>query len=65
MPASTVVEYLDVIEDIGTGQVTGFVDTFFDALLFKTAEEGLSDCVVPTVTASAHAGLQVVGLQKT
>ncbi len=57
----SIVEDLDVVEDIDTGQVTGFVDAFADAFLFQTAEEGLGHSVAPTISSSAHAGRQSVG----
>ena len=64
VPAGTIVEHLDVIEYICTGHVKCFIDSSLDAFLLQAAEEGLSDCIVPAVASSAHAGLQVVGLQK-
>ena len=39
MPAGSVVEDLDIIEDVGSGEVSGFVDAFSDTLLFQAAEE--------------------------
>ena len=41
--ASSIVEDLDVVEDVGPRQFAGFVDAFADALLLQAAEEGLSD----------------------
>jgi len=40
MPAGPVVKRLDVIEDICTGKISGFIDAFLDALLLQAAEEG-------------------------
>jgi hypothetical protein len=37
MPAGSTIEDLDIVEDIGTSQITGFVDTFADTLLLKAA----------------------------
>jgi hypothetical protein len=34
-----VIERFNVIEDIGTGHIVGFVDPFYDALFFQRAEE--------------------------
>jgi len=62
--AGTIVEHLDVVEDVCFGQVTGFVDPFLDPLLFQAAEERLSNRIISAVTPSTHARLQVVGFQK-
>ncbi len=64
VPAGTIVEHLDVVEDVGTGQVTCFIDTFLDALFLQAAEEGLSYSIIPAVAASTHTRFQVVGLQE-
>ena len=45
VPAGTIVEHFDVVEDISACQVTCFIDTLLDPLLFQAAEEGLSDCI--------------------
>lgn len=58
--AGTVVEDLDVVENISPGQLPGLVDTLADPFLFQAAEEGLCDCIVPAVATPAHAGLRVV-----
>ena len=44
---STVVEHFNVIEDIGSGQIAGFVVALADAFFFQAAEERLRDGVVP------------------
>jgi hypothetical protein len=49
--AGSIVEHLQVIEDIGVRQVKCFVGPFLDALFLQAAEEGLSHSVVPTVAA--------------
>ncbi len=56
-----VIKHFDVVEHIGLGQVTGFVDPFPDPLLFQAAEKRFSHRVIPTITPTAHAGVQVVG----
>ena len=48
--ACSIIEHLDVIEDIRAGQITCFVDTILDPLLFQATEEGLCYRVVPAVT---------------
>ncbi|ANI21820.1 hypothetical protein AB870_26180 (plasmid) [Pandoraea faecigallinarum] len=53
MTAGSIVKDFDVIEDVGARQITGFVDAFSHAFLFKTAEEGLGNRVdAPMSTAS-------------
>lgn len=42
VPANPIVEHLDEIENSSLGQVTRFTESFLDALLHQTAEEGLS-----------------------
>jgi len=54
--ASSIVEELDVVEDVGTRELASFVDTFSHALFFQTTKEGLHS-VIPAVAAPAHAGL--------
>lgn len=56
----SIIEHLDVIEDVGPCQFTGFVDPFADALLLQTAKEELRHRVVPAAAAAAHAGHEVV-----
>ena len=41
MPSGSVVKRFNVIEDIFLGQITRFVDAFFDSFFFKTAKKGL------------------------
>jgi hypothetical protein len=38
LPPALIVEHVNVIEDIGTSQIPGFVDPFSDALLFQRTE---------------------------
>jgi hypothetical protein len=45
--AGSIVEDLDVVEDVRTGQLTSFVDTFADALQLQVAEDGFCDRVIP------------------
>lgn len=35
MAAGSVVEDLDIIEDVGAGEVSGFIDTFSNAFLLQ------------------------------
>lgn len=55
--AGSIVERLDVIEDIGAGQVACLVYALLDPFLFQAGEEGLGHRVVPAVAAAAHARL--------
>src|SRR5512146_2125878 len=58
--AAPIVEDLDVIEYISAGKISCFIDAFADTFFFQATEEGFSDCIIPTISASAHAGQQVV-----
>ena len=60
MTSFSIVEDFDVIEDICTGKIAGFVDAFPDPFFLQAAEEGFGDGVGPAVAAPAHAGLKVV-----
>lgn len=62
MMAGSIVKDLYVIEDVGPGQIPGFVDAFADPFLFQATEERLCDSVVPAIAAPAHAGLEIMGL---
>jgi hypothetical protein len=54
--AGSVVEDLDIIEDVSSGEVAGFIDAFLNALLLHAREEWLCDSIVPAVGTPAHAG---------
>jgi hypothetical protein len=60
--SGSIVKDFDVIEDIGSRQISGFVDAFAYALLFQADERGFGDGIVPTISTTAHAWLKVVGL---
>ena len=45
MSAGSIVEHLDVVEHVCLGEISGLVDTLFDALLFQTTKEGLDNGV--------------------
>ena len=51
-----IIKDFDVIEDIGSSQITGFIDPFSDSFFFQATEEGFSNRIIPTVTSPAHAG---------
>lgn len=60
MTTVTIVKDFDVVEDIRPCQIAGFVDAFLDALLLQAAKEGFGHCIVLTISAPAHAGLQLM-----
>lgn len=64
MAALRVVEHLDVIEDIPARCFPVAIGLSPDALPLEQLEETLGHCVIVTVSAPAHAGNQVVGLQE-
>ena len=64
MPSGSVVKRFNVIEDIFLGEITCFVDAFFDSLLFQTTKKRFGNGVVPTVSTPTHAGLKLVGFTK-
>ncbi len=65
MAPGSIVKNFDVIEDIGLGQISGFVDAFADAFLFQATEKGFGDGIVPTISTTAHAWRKIVGLAET
>ena len=56
----SIIEHLDVIEDLGAGNVARCIDPFFDPFFLQAAEEGFRHRVIPTVPTPAHAGLEMV-----
>jgi hypothetical protein len=50
--ARSIVEHLDVVEDVGPGEITRLVDAFLDPLFLQTAKERLRHGVVPAVAAA-------------
>lgn len=51
-----VVEHFNVIEDIRTGQIPGFVDPFSNALFFQQTEERFGHHIIPAVATPTHTG---------
>lgn len=64
MTPDSIVKHLDIIKHIAAGFVSCRVNPALDPLPFEQLKEALGDRVVVTVTPSAHAATQVVGLQK-
>lgn len=50
---AAIVEHLDVVEQIRLCLVTSAVDPLSDPFLLQASEEGLRNCVVPTVGSPA------------
>ena len=63
--ADSIVETLDVVKHICTGELTRFIDTLSNSFLLQATEEGFRRCVVPAVSSPAHAGFKVVGITET
>ena len=61
----SIVEHLDVFEDVCLGEIACSVDLLPDSLLFQAAEERLRNRVVPTVPSAAHAGVELVCFAET
>lgn len=61
MAPCAIVKDFDVIKDVSTRQVTGFVDAFADPLLLETAKERLCHSIIPAIAAATHAGFKVIG----
>ena len=55
-----IVEGLDVVVDLGRGELPGCVDALLDPRLLQAANKGFGHGVIPTVATSAHAGLTVM-----
>ncbi len=63
--SGSIVEHLDVFEDVCLGEIACSVDLLPDSLLFQAAEERLRNRVVPTVPSAAHAGVELVCFAET
>jgi hypothetical protein len=64
VPTSSIIEYLDVVKDVGPGEVARFVDVFFDPFFHQATKEVARNSIAQVVTESAHAGFQVIGHQE-
>ncbi len=56
-----IIENVNVIEDIGPGQIPGFVYSLPEAFFFQRTEEQFGQCIIQTVATPAHARSQVIG----
>ena len=61
----TIIENFDIVKDIGASHFTRFIYPHSDPFFFQAAEEGLGDRVVPTVSTTAHAELEIMSFAKT
>ena len=59
MPAGSIVKHLDVIEDVGTGELAGFIDALAHALLLQTAEERFGDRIDAPMSRSDYGVSQI------
>lgn len=57
-----IIEPLDVIVDLGIGDITSLVDSLLDPLLLQAAKKRLGHCVIPAVSTPAHTGLKMMGM---
>lgn len=64
MASLRVVKHLDVVEDIGSGLIAGWVDLATDSLSFQKLEEAFGHGVVMAIAPTAHAGNQIVSAQE-
>ncbi len=60
MATGSIVKDLDVVEDVGTRHIPGFIDTFADSLFLQAAEKGFRHGVVPASAAPTHRRLELV-----
>ncbi len=58
--SNSIVETLDVIEDVRLGFSPSLVNPLLDLLALQVTEERLSHCVIPTVAPTTHARAQSV-----
>src|SRR5947209_2928503 len=54
MPPLTIVEDLDVLEDVAPGLIAGLIVTMMDQFSLQAVEEALHGGVVPAVAFAAH-----------
>ncbi len=60
MASGAIVKHFDVIKDISSGEIAGFVDTFLDTFFLQATKERLGNGIVPTVAASTRARFKLV-----
>ena len=62
MPANSIVKNFYVIKQIRLGILPAGIDVTLNSFFLQAAEEGLGNCIVPTVSPATHAGHQLVVL---
>ena len=55
-----IVEHLNVIVDLGFGDITVLVDSLLDPLFLQAAKERFGHCVIPAIPTPAHAGFKMM-----
>lgn len=60
MASGSIIKDFDVIEDISSGNIACIVETFLDALFLQATKERFGNGIDPAVTASTHAGFELV-----
>ena len=53
----SIIEGVDVVSDVGGGQLAVLVDLFLNAFFLQAAEEGFGNGVVPAITFPSRTGL--------
>ena len=59
--ARSIVEDLDVVEDVSAGEFAGFIDALAYALFLQAAEEGFGDCIDAPMSNLADCRIRQVG----
>lgn len=61
MVPGPIIEDLNVIKDIGPGQITGILDTFSDPFFFQRTDERFSHSIILAVATPTHSRCQIIG----
>lgn len=60
----TIIENFDIVKDIGACHFARFVDSFSYPFFLKATKDAFGNSIVPTVSAAAHAGLEIMSFAK-
>ena len=60
-----IIEHLDILVDLGSGDLPSRVDALLDALLLQAAKERFGHRVIPAVATPAHARLKMMRMAET
>lgn len=60
MTTGFIVKDFDVIEHVGTGKISGFIDPLTNSFLFQATKKGFSNSIISTVASSTHTWLKVM-----